>query len=225
VKTSRVSGELSARSLLNAGDLFIYQQRERAILKSLRLAGMTQQHLGEVRILEVGCGGGGILPLLVYYGATPGLMHGLDIDGARVRSARTRFPAIHFTRADATHLPVRHGSYHIVLQSTMFSSILDPADRKAAAAELLRVLRPEGFIVWFDLRYNNPRNRRVRAVTRREIERDLFPGASTHCASTVLLPPLARRIAPLSWLLAEALTLLPPLRTHYCAIIRPTSGG
>ncbi len=219
------SVEHSARSLLHAGDLLIYQQRERAILQSLRLAGVTQQKLREVRILEVGCGGGGILPLLTYYGATPGLLHGLDIDGTRVRSAQSRFSTMRFTRADATRLPVRHRCYDIVLQSTMFSSILDSTQRKAAAAELVRVLRPGGFILWFDLRYNNPVNRRVRAVTRREITLDLFPGASTHFVSAVLLPPLARRIAPLSLLLAEALTLLPPLRTHYCAVIRPTPGG
>jgi len=221
----RASVEPSARSLLHAGDLFIYQQRERAILKSLRLAGVTQQKLAEVRILEVGCGGGGILPLLTYYGATPGLLHGLDIDGTRVRSAQSRFPAMSFTRADATRLPVKHRSYDIVLQSTMFSSILNRAQRKAAAAELVRVLRPGGFILWFDLRYNNPRNRRVQAVTRREITLELFPGSSTHFVSAVLLPPLARRIAPVSWLFAEALTLLPLLRTHYCAVIRPSPDG
>ena len=37
----------------------------------------------------------------------------------------------------------------------------------------------------------------------------------------VLLPPLARRIARASWLVAECLSLLRPLRSHYCALIRP----
>lgn len=93
--------------------------------------------------------------------------------------------------------------------------------RARAAREMTRALDAAGFILWFDFRYNNPANRRVRGVPRREIERDLFPGASARFFTTMLVPPLARMVVPVAPIVAATLSLIPPLRTHYCAVIRP----
>jgi ubiquinone/menaquinone biosynthesis C-methylase UbiE len=213
-----------AFSLFKRGNFFIYQQRERAVLDCLTHAGVTRSTAPALQVLEVGCGAGGLLPLLVYYGATPHLLHGVDIDPGRLREAKHRYPALRFLVSAAQALPFASRTYDIVVQSTLFTSILDPPVRRAAAAEMCRVLRPGGFIVWFDFRYNSPSNRRVRRVSRREIQHELFPGAEFHFVSTILLPPLARRIAPVSWFFAEVLSLFPPLRSHYCALIRPRSG-
>jgi len=210
-----------SHSLLDSGNLFIYQQRERAVFACLRRAGVSHAQLNQLRILEVGCGGGGLLPLLVYYGASPQLLYGIDRDADRIRAASQRHRGLKFGVADATDLPLYSAAWDIVAQSTLFTSILQPAARAAAAREMSRVLKPGGFILWFDFRYNNPQNPHVRGVTRIEIERVLFPGARTFFLRTVLLPPLARRLVPVSRLLAEGLSLIPPLLTHYCALIWP----
>jgi len=208
-------------SLFKPGNLFILHQRERAVLKSLRRAGVDHESIGALRVLEVGCGWGGLLPSLITYGANPAHLTGLDLDSARVTGARARFPVIGFVRGDASVLPIRTAAYDVVIQSTLFTSLLHQPVRRHAAAEMCRVLRPGGFILWFDFRYDNPRNPRVRGVTRAEIEQDLFPGARASFLRTVLLPPLARRLVPVSRLLAEGLSLIPPLLTHYCALIWP----
>ncbi len=209
-------------SLFKPGNLFILHQRERAVLKCLRRAGVDHASIAAMRVLEVGCGSGGLLPGLITYGANPTLLTGLDVDFPRLAYARARFPVIRFIRGDATALPIKTAAYDMVIQSTLFTSLLRPVARRLAAAEMRRALRPGGFILWFDFRYNNPRNQRVRAVTRSEIEQDLFPGARASFLRTVLLPPLARRLVPLSRLVAEGLSLLPPLLTHYCALIWPS---
>ncbi|TMB98383.1 MAG: class I SAM-dependent methyltransferase [Chloroflexi bacterium] len=208
-------------SLLDLGNLFILHQRERAVITCLRRGGVTTANVSSLRFLEVGCGTGGLLPLLTYYGASPDRMFGIDLDRSRIREARRRYPAIHFVVADAARLPLPTEGYDVAIQSTLFTSILDQRARRQAAAEMLRVLRPSGFVLWFDFRYNSPRNEKVRGITRRQITRDLFPDTATFFVSTVLLPPLARRIARASWLVAECLSLLRPLRSHYCALIRP----
>jgi hypothetical protein len=58
----------------------------------------------------------------------------------------------------------------------------------------------------------------VRAIGRREI-RALFPEAAINIRSTTLAPPLARRLAPVSFLACEIASLLPMLRTHYAALL------
>jgi ubiquinone/menaquinone biosynthesis C-methylase UbiE len=208
-------------SLFRPGNLFLWQQRERALLRALRWAGVNRATIEHLRVLEVGCGAGGLLPQLVAYGATPRLLVGLDRDRGRIREASGRFPGMHFTVGDATALPVGSGRFDVVIQSTLFTSLLDPAVRVRAAREMRRVLHPAGFILWLDFRYDSPSNRQVRGVPRREIERDLFPGSATRFYTTMLVPPLARRIVPAAPFLAAALSLIPPLRTHYCAVIRP----
>lgn len=208
-------------SLFKPGNLFLLHQRERTLLASLASEGVTRAQLAELRILEVGCGAGGFLPDLLSYGADPTRLFGLDLDRARVSEAHRRHPSIRFFVGNAANLPVPTGVFDLVIQSTLFTSLLDPVVRHAVAAEMIRVLRPGGFILWFDFRYNNPRNPHVRGVSRREIVRELFPGAESRFRSTLLAPPLARWLVPKSRLAAECLSLVPLLRTHFCAIIRP----
>jgi len=212
-------------SLFRPGNLFLWQQRERALLRALRWAGVSRATIERLRVLEVGCGVGGLLPQLVAYGATPQLLAGLDRDRGRIRQASGRYPGMHFAVGDATELPVESGSFDIVIQSTLFTSLLEPVARVRAAREMARVLRPGGFILWLDFRYDSPSNRRVRGVPRREIERDLFPGAAARFYTTMLVPPVARLIVPAVPILAATLSLIPPLRTHYCAVIRPAPGS
>src|SRR5438270_11939698 len=84
---------------------------------------------------------------------------------------------------------------------------------------MLRVLKPDGGILWFDFRFNNPRNAHVRGVRAAEI-RSLFPGCEIELSSALLAPPLGRLVAGWSWTLAELLNGLPFLRTHYAGLIR-----
>ena len=98
-------------SLFRPGNLFLWQQRERALVRALRWAGVDRATIERLRILEVGCGAGGLLPQLVSYGATPRLLVGLDRDRARVREASSRHPGIHFIVGDATQLPIESGRF------------------------------------------------------------------------------------------------------------------
>jgi hypothetical protein len=106
-----------------------------------------------------------------------------------------------------------------VTQFTVFTSILDPALKRAIAREMLRVLRPGGAILWFDFRISNPRNSQVKGVPAAEI-RSLFAECRIDLVPVLLAPPLARLVAGWSLPLAEVLNAVPLLRTHYAGLIR-----
>jgi ubiquinone/menaquinone biosynthesis C-methylase UbiE len=218
VYSERIQAGVIARySLLRPGELLMAQHRERRLLRLLCNNGVFD--LTHFRILEVGCGRGHRLLDCVRWGARPQNLTGVDIMKPLLLEARSNLPAVSFILASASGLPFADAQFDAVTQFTVFSSILDAEMRRAVAQEMWRVLRPGGFVLWYDFRYPNPRNKDVRPVGRREIIK-LFPEASINIHSLTLAPPISRALAPWSMFTCEAAALLPFLRTHYAALIR-----
>ncbi|HEY2148462.1 MAG TPA: class I SAM-dependent methyltransferase [Pirellulales bacterium] len=206
-------------SLDRPANLFNHQGQQRAVLAALAKSGMLP--LRDRRILDIGCGPGRWLSHFETLEAQRENLSAIELDPHRAAVAQKRFPGADIRLGDASQLPWGDESFDIVSQSTVFTSILDPAMRSAVAAEMLRVLKPRGIIVWYDFLFNNPRNANVRGVGRREIRR-LFPGCSVRLRRITIAPPLARRTVPISWALARALEQLRLLNTHYLGVMSKT---
>jgi ubiquinone/menaquinone biosynthesis C-methylase UbiE len=205
-------------SLFQPGTLFIAQQIEWRIFRSLRRYGLAE--LGSKTVLEVGCGTGHWLREFTKWGARPKNLWGIDLLRDRLSKARISCsPSIRLQCGSVAALPFPDASFDLVLQSTVFTSILDPDLKRRAASEMMRVVTQEGIILWYDSHVNNPWNRDVRGVKRSEI-RNLFPGCRIELQRMTLLPPLARWLAPYSFLACYILEKLPPLCTHYLGVIR-----
>ena len=208
----------SRYSWFNPAHQFMIQQCERRILASLNRYGFA--NLQSKTILEVGCGNGHWLNQFVKWGARPENVNGIDLLADRLANARrSSSPAVGLQCASAAELPFRSGSFDIVFQSTVFTSILDLTLKQRAASEMLRVLDRGGLILWYDYHVNNPWNRDVRGVKRQEIAH-LFPNCRIELHRVTLIPQLARLIAPYSYFACYVLEKLPPLCTHYLGVIR-----
>jgi SAM-dependent methyltransferase len=213
---------LQAReSFFNPGHLYLLQDRERRVLELLRRLHLTE--LSGRRILDVGCGTGQWLCQFVKWGARPEHLMGVELLSDRAVEARRLCPpAVTIECVSAAHLPAADDSFDIILQSMMFTSVLDDELKRRIAAEMLRVLAPGGVIIWYDFFRNNPSNADVRGVPAHEIRR-LFPHCHVRLRRVTLLPPLARRLARISTLACELLALPPLLRTHYLGTITPVA--
>ena len=206
-----------AYALHHPANLFIYQGQTRALLWALKSAGLLP--LTERRILEVGSGRGNWLATLEAFEAKRERLAGIDLDEERTAFCARRFPGADIRVGDAAKLPWSDGEFDIVLQSTVFTSILDAGMKQVVAREMLRVLKPQGAILWYDFHLNNPRNPHVRGVGRTEIQ-SLFPGCRVTLRRVTLAPPLARRLVPVSWIMCELLEKLRLLNTHYFGVLR-----
>jgi ubiquinone/menaquinone biosynthesis C-methylase UbiE len=204
-------------SWFNRANLFSLQQRQRAVLFSLKRLGYDG--LTDLRILEVGCGGGGVLTEFLCYGATPENLYGLDLLEDRLFNAKRRLPATHFLQGDGSQLPLPAHTFDLVLQYTAISSILDPDLRRQMCAEMLRVLKPGGLILSYDF-WLNPTNKQTRGLKLSEI-RSSFPDCKIDHQCITLAPPITRKLAPISWGLCLFLESLKIFNTHYLAAIRP----
>lgn len=202
---------------LRATALFRLQEREWALAALLRRAGV--ETLTGLDTLEVGCGSGGALRRLMALGAEPARMAGIDLMEARIEAARELLPQAEFHVGSAHNLPFSDASFDVVLQATLFSSVVDPDLQLAIAAEMVRVLRPSGVLVWYDMhRVAQSSNIVPMGIDR---IRELFGGAKIDVRSVTLRWWLGQRVPRVSRAIALALQQVPFCCSHYLAVIRP----
>ncbi len=207
-------------SLFDSANLLACQERESRILSALARHGLAP--LTDVRILEVGCGNGFWLREFVRWGASPENLVGIDLLPDRVNEAKSfSAPGTTILCGNAAVLDFPDETFDLVMQSTVFTSLLDENMQKRSAQEMLRVLHPEGRVLWYDFTVNNPRNPDVRGIPRVGIKR-LFPECRFEFERLTLAPPIARRIAPFSLFLCRALSAVKVFDTHCLAIIQRT---
>jgi len=196
------------------------QERQRAMLKLFTERGLAD--LSGVELLEVGCGSGGNLLELLRLGFMPEHLSGIELLPERHAQARRVLPAaLRLTLGDATQAELPAASQDLVLQSTVFSSLLDDVFQQRLADAMWRWLRPGGAVLWYDLRVDNPCNPDVRGVPLQRM-RSLFPAARITHRRVTLAPPVARLVCRAHPALYTAFNTLPLLRTHLlCWIAKP----
>src|SRR5688572_1868888 len=90
------------------GNAAIYAERRRAVERLLARHGFLP--LEPRRVLEIGCGVGGVLAGLREFGAAAENLHGVDLVSEAIEEARNRHPHIHFqlANAEALEFPEAH---------------------------------------------------------------------------------------------------------------------
>jgi SAM-dependent methyltransferase len=201
----------------NRGNQSILAERRRMTRQLLERAGWVP--LGNTRVLEVGSGGGGELAWLSEIGAEPANLVGVDLLPDRVAAAKRAHPDMEFHLGNAEHLEFPASSFDLVMAFTIFSSIFDESMSQNIAAEIVRVMRPGGALLWYDVRYDSPANKNVRGVKASRL-RTLFPTLRGELVTITLLPPLARRLGPLTRAVYPVLARIPPLRSHLLGVLK-----
>lgn len=204
-------------SLLRPEVWQMLQERQRALL---RVLAARPGQPADWRLTEVGCGAGGNLLELLRLGLMPEHLTGIELLPERFEAAqRVLPPTVNLSLGDAALASLAPTSQDLLLQSTVFSSILDDDVQQSLAAAMWRWLKPGGAVLWYDFIVDNPRNRDVRGVPLARVRR-LFPQGRLQSQRLTLAPPLARLVC--RHLPPSAYTVfnsIPWLRTHVLAVI------
>jgi ubiquinone/menaquinone biosynthesis C-methylase UbiE len=168
------------------------------------------------RLLDVGCGDGSDLFLQAHLGFEPQNIYGVDINEVSLPTAKKR--GFHVCFADGALLPFPDNHFDIITANLVMFSIFDFDMLRRFADECVRVCKPGGLTIVYELSIQPPYNKDVMIITRRKMKR-IFKGQRIRFVSLTLNPLIARLVVPLSTTLAEIIENVPFMKTHYFAII------
>ncbi len=221
VYAQRDAGGKRALYSWNAPGAALVEYRKRHVwARALDAAALP--NLNDLQVLDVGCGDGAWLRMLLEWGARADRLHGIDLLDDRILAARAKStPGIDFECGSGWPLPYADNALDLTAASTVFSSILDPQARLQLGRQISRVTKPGGCIMLYDFIVSHPQNPHTTGIGRREIKR-IFPGLEieqSHCLT--LLPPLSRKLTPLApWFAHTLECALPFLCTHRLFVLR-----
>ena len=176
-------------TLSNPVVLHLAQERERVALALLAGQGVD---LGPARVLDVGCGAAGEFANYLRWGAPLQGLFGVELMLARAQAAQ-RVWGDRVANASGAALPFADASFDVVSQNVVFSSIVDDTLRQQVAQEMLRVLRPGGWLLWYDAARTRNRDPHFRDVPAAEL-RALFPAVPLKLQALTTHLGLLRRV-------------------------------
>jgi ubiquinone/menaquinone biosynthesis C-methylase UbiE len=216
--------KLESASTLDSGQLsseLVGLERRRAWVELLLRS--SSQSLPAGPVVEVGCGRGWNLRFLESIFPDQPLV-ALDLTETLVWTAVRKADASGTVGTGAA-LPFRTASVSAVVLSTVLSSILDAELRRAVMHEVGRVLKPEGLLLFSDLRLPNPWNKSVRKVSRREWRDGLRWASSLRVVAAVPIPQVVRVRYQLPLAGAAVASLFARVGCHWCGLARQPSVG
>jgi len=177
-----------------------------------------------MKILDVGCGTGRLLRLFVDMNALPDQLYGCDVrEDVLAHARRVSHPDIHYTLSDGYTLPFQDAGFDLVTQFVVFSSIGLDSLRRRLSSEMIRVLKPEGYVFWWDM----PFTVREAGMERLDLD-EMFGGLPRKEIHFGRMPQPSECMRPLRGfrrVIAPIVNSLGHERSHTAAIIKRMNGA
>ncbi len=200
--------------------LYIEYRKKYYWIKAFRYASIN--NFSAMEVLDVGCGTGTWLRMLMEWGVPAHKLHGVDLLEDRISMARSISPPETGLRvSNSWPLPYSDDSMDLCSASTVFSSVLNEDARRTLGKEMERVVKPRGWIMVFDYAFSSPGNKNTSGINKNEICR-IFSGLKYIRSYWFIFPPPILRIIPqnLLWVAHALECFLPFFCTHRLYLLR-----
>ena len=200
---------------MNKGDKLIKEERDKFFYQ---IAKDQKVFFEKKEILDFGCGEGFVMDLFSKWGVNPNFLTGVDNSKERIALGKSTFPEFNFVHVE-NKLPFEENKFSLIIISTVLSSIINNKDREHWVSEIDRVLKLDGLIIFYDMKINNPFNRKIRKVAKNDLS-SLFYNYKIKINSLTVWPHFARLVSIISSRFYPLLTNIKLLHTHYIAELR-----
>lgn len=192
---------------------FVQSERE---LKYTEIIYKKFKLIDNIKMLEIGAGTGGNIYFFKKLGLKWENIYANELLPDRFEILKTTFPNINLYEGDACEIEQDAKElFDIVFQSTVFTSILDTKFKELLAKKMWTLLKPSGIVLWYDFAFDNPSNKDVKGIKKKEIKSLFKEAKSIKFYKTTLALPIGREIKK-SY---PFVNIFPFLRTHLIAVI------
>jgi len=167
------------------------------------------------RILDFGIGEGKNISIFYKLGLRPEDIFGTDILFYRLKKIKDFYNNIDISQSEGQFLPYKNNSFDIVSQFVVFSSILNDNVCRNIAAEMLRVLKDDGMIIWYDSHGGNMMSEHTRSYSEKQIK-EFFPNCRYEFKRIIPHSQLSLRLGKYEcgWLLLDIIEKLFPFLNY-----------
>ena len=151
--------------------------------------------LGDRSVLDVGCGRNEVLVACrERWGQTAPELCGIDLLSERVAAGVRDAPYLRLVAGSADRLPWGDEQFDLVHQAMLLTSIVDAEFRRRIVAEMCRVTRPGGWVLWYDFVWN-PTNRAAQGIGLQAMRAYFGDWRLVDRQRVTVAPPLARLLS------------------------------
>jgi 2-polyprenyl-3-methyl-5-hydroxy-6-metoxy-1,4-benzoquinol methylase len=148
------------------------RQRQRRVRETLIECGIdTPEKLRELKVLDVGCGGGTNIAWLIELGVDPAHCTGIDLVPKRIEMARARIPNVRWIEGDVTETDAG-GPYDFVMLLAVLTSVTYAPLKQKIVERCFSLLKPAGIFFFYDMmsKEEDPGSKDYKKLTYSEAE-------------------------------------------------------
>jgi ubiquinone/menaquinone biosynthesis C-methylase UbiE len=120
------------------------------------------KNFSEIKLLDVGCGSGGMIEYFISKGFSPQNCFGIDLSSTRISSAQQMLPNVNFIYGDALNLNFPNVSFDLITSFDLYSHITKEHDIVKGLKNVNKSLATNGIFLWYDIyskdHYSAPKN-------------------------------------------------------------------
>lgn len=178
--------------IANKEVLFQYLAQKKCLINSLSKINLDRE---SSKIIDIGCSTCSNLISLVNYGFKQENLYGVDINQKDIEISLNNFPKLNLTNENASKLSFQNNFFHLSMESTMFVQLTNNKVRESIANEMIRIVKPGGYLLLLDWRYDKSGDKRFLSLNKRRLIKLFKIGTKTTFLFTVpgmLVPPVGR---------------------------------
>lgn len=161
------------------------------------------------KVLDVGTGAAEILFFFLKHGITLKNIFGLELLLLRAEKVKKKYGFFQFLNANGENIPFADKCMDIITLTYVFSSIIEDKMCYNIGKEMLRVIKDDGIIIWYDSYGGKKLSENTRSYKENDIKQ-FFPDCEYEFKRIGLGKIFNKRIEKYSWLIADVVSAIFP---------------
>ncbi|MBI5541112.1 MAG: class I SAM-dependent methyltransferase [Bacteroidia bacterium] len=107
--------------------------------------------LSNKKLLDIGCGDGGMIEYFLTIGFFPDKIMGIDLSSNRINKAQKRNKDVQYTLADITTLNLNERKFNLITSFDLFSHLTTKEQIIKGLSNVYNHLEDDGLFLWYDI--------------------------------------------------------------------------